>query len=75
MLRSASVILIFLFLFGCAQTSDVHNVGFAGHRQDRVLVSPRDYDQQEVIDDSMDFHNGNFDPFYGPDDPEGIFGF
>jgi hypothetical protein len=50
-----------LFVLGCAQTP-VKTVGFPGKPQDHLQTS-RDYDQrEEVDDDTLNFHNGNFDP-------------
>jgi hypothetical protein len=51
-----------LFVLGCAQTP-VKTVGFPGKHQDRLQSTSRDYDQQEEVDDdTLSFHNGNFDP-------------
>jgi hypothetical protein len=56
-----------LSLFGCAQ-NQVKTVGFPGKRQDHLQLTSRDYDQrEEVDDDTLNFHNGNFDP--DPDFP------
>ena len=51
-----------LSLLGCAQ-NQVKTVGFPGKHQDRLQSTPRDYDQQEEVDDdTLSFRNGNFDP-------------
>jgi hypothetical protein len=51
-----------LFALGCAQTP-VKTVGFPGKHQDRLQPASRDYDQrEEVDDDALSFHKGNFDP-------------
>ena len=56
-----------LSLLGCAQ-NQVKTVGFPGKHQDHLQLTSRDYDQREEIDDdALNFHNGNFDP--DPDFP------
>ncbi len=51
-----------VFVLGCTQTP-VKTVGFPGKRQDPLHSASRDYDQQEEVDDdALSFHNGNFDP-------------
>jgi hypothetical protein len=56
-----------LSVLGCAQ-NQVKTVGFPGKGQDRLQSASRDYDQREEIDDdTLDFHHGNFDP--DPDFP------
>jgi hypothetical protein len=52
----------FVFVLGCAQNHD-KTVGFPGKHQDRLQSASRDYDQrEEVDDDALNFHKGNFDP-------------
>jgi hypothetical protein len=56
------LLLATVFALGCAQTP-VKTVGFPGKHQDRLQSTSRDYDQQEEVDDdTLNFHNGNFDP-------------
>jgi hypothetical protein len=59
-------LLLVLAFVGCASPQ---TVGFPGH-QDR-LQKGGDYDQREAIDDdSLQYRHGNFDPSFGPNDPD-----
>jgi hypothetical protein len=56
------LITTFIFVLGCAQNQE-KTAGFPGKHQDRFQPASRDYDQREEVDDDpLSFHNGNYDP-------------
>jgi hypothetical protein len=60
------LLVLMLTFVGCASPK---TVGFPGH-QDR-LQRTGDYDQRERIDDdTLEYRHGNFDPSFGPGDPD-----
>jgi hypothetical protein len=69
MYRAFCFVMIAFSLVGCTTARTTREVGFPGH-QDRLRTTG-DYDQREQIDDDqLDYHHGNFRPSLGPDDPD-----